>query len=114
MEQFIEIIDTYILNYHSYQTDKVEFECDYGELVFNKDSSDVLTLSSIFINPRYRRNGFCKNIIHYLIEKSKNRFEYLLIESVVSKILYDYLLRFKYNDKKFKLNDYGFVYKIKN
>jgi hypothetical protein len=111
MEQFIEIIDTYLSNYHLYKSDKIEFECDYGELIFNKEFPDILTLSSIYINPRYRRNGFCKNIIYYLIEKSKDKFRYIMIESVVSKILYNYLLRFKYEDKKFELKHNGFIYK---
>ena len=33
-----------------------------------------------------------------------------MVESVLSKILYEYLLRFKYNDKKFRLESCGFIY----
>ena len=114
MEQFIEIIDTYFLNYDLYETGKVEFECDYGELIFFKGNRNMLTLFGIYIHPEYRQQGFCRNILHYLIEKSKGRFKYILVESVMSKILYEYLLRFRYKNRKFKRIYEGFMYKIKN
>lgn len=114
MEKFIEIIDTYFSNYDLYQKGKVEFDCDYGELIFFKENHNMLILFGIYIHPKYREQGFCRSILHYLIEKSKSRFKYILIESVISKILYEYLLRFKYGDKKFKLTKEGFIYKIKN
>lgn len=112
MEEFKKIIDTYFLNYELYENGKVEFDCDYGELIFLKKNHNTLTLFGIYINPEYRKNGFCRTILHYLIEKSKGRFKYLLIESVMSKILYEYLLRFKYKNKKFKIIYDGFIYKI--
>ena len=114
MEKFTQIIDTYILNYDSYEKGKVEFDCDYGELIFFKENYNRLILFGIYIVPCYRKHGFCRSIIQYLIEKSKGRFKYILIESVISKVLYEYLLRFKYEDKKFKLIKEGFIYKIKN
>lgn len=114
MEKFTEIIDTYLLNYDSYKKGKVEFDCDYGELIFFKEKYNILILFGIYIYPGYRKHGLCRSIIQYLIEKSKGRFKYILIESVISKILYEYLLRFKYEDKKFKLVKEGFIYKIKN
>lgn len=114
MEQFIEIIDTYFLNYDLYETGKVEFDCDYGELIFFKGNRKMLTLFGIHIHPEYRQQGFCRNILHYLIEKSKNKFKYILVESVMSKILYEYLLRFRYKNRKFKRIYEGFMYKIKN
>lgn len=114
MEEFIKIIDTYFLNYDLYELGKVEFDCHYGELIFFKGSPNMLTLFGIYINPEYRQQGFCKSIIHYLIEKSKSRFKFILIESVMSKILYEYLLRFEYENKKFKLIKKGFLYKIES
>lgn len=112
MEKFKEIIDTYFLNYDLYETGKVEFDCDYGELIFFKENNNILTFFGIYIHPEYRQQGFCRSILHYLIEKSKDRFKYILIESVMSKILYEYLLRFNYKNKKFKLVNTGFIYKI--
>ena len=112
MDKFIEIIDTYFLNYEQYENGKIEFDCNYGELIFLKDDPNILTLFGIYIYPEYREKGFCKSILQYLIDKSNNKFKHLLVESVMSKILYEYLLRFKYNDKNFKLDKDGFIYKL--
>jgi len=114
MEQFIQIIDTYFLNYDLYETGKIEFECDYGELIFFKGNRNVITLFGIYINPEHRQKGFCRSILQYLIDKSKSQFKYILVESVMSKILYEYLLRFRYKNRKFKKMYEGFMYKIKN
>ncbi len=114
MDKFIEIIDTYLANYESYKNGKVEFECDYGELIFNKQhKNDILTLFSIYIRPEYRQQGFCENILHYLIDKSKTRCNYFCVEDVLSKVLYEYLVRFNYKGKKFTNTKNGFIYKIK-
>ena len=112
MEQFIKIIDTYFLNYDLYETGKVEFDCNYGELIFFKGNSKILTLFGIYIFPEYRQKGFCRNILQYIIDKSEQKFKYVLVESVLSKVLYEYLLRFKYKNKKFKLINDGFLCKI--
>jgi hypothetical protein len=115
MEQFTKIIDTYFLNYDLYEKEKISFECDYGELIFLKsDNKDDLILFAIYIAPRYRENGLCRNILHYLIDKSSStKFKKLSVQTVLSKILYDYLSRFSYKGKKFKNKKGGFVYKIK-
>ena len=116
MEQFTQIIYTYFLNYESYENGKISFECDYGELVFLKsDNKDDLILYAIYIAPRYRQNGLCRNILHYLIDKisTSTKFKNLCIQTVLSKVLYEYLLRFTYKGKKFKNKKGGFVYKIK-
>ena len=114
MEQFIEIIDTYFLNYDLYELGKVEFYCDHGELILFKGNRNMLTLFGIYINPEHRQKGFCRSILQYLIDKSKGQFKYILVESVMSKILYEYLLRFRYKNRKFKKMYEGFMYKIKN
>jgi hypothetical protein len=108
MEQFKEIIDTYIENYSKFEKGKVSFDCEYGELIFFKDNSNILILFGIYIFPEQRNKGFCREILHYLIEQCTNKFDYFCVESVLSKILYTYLLRFKY--KKMKN---GFIFKLK-
>jgi len=113
MEKFKETIDTYLLNYSKYQRGKVVFECNYGELIFLKCDLENLILFGIYINPAYRKNGLCRDIFHYLIDHSLNKFKRFWVQSVLSKILYEYLLRFKYKNNKFKLVKEGFVYKIK-
>lgn len=112
MEEFIKIIDTYFFKYDLYTNGKVEFQCSYGELIFNKKNNNIITLYGIYIQPKYRQRGVCRNILQYLIEKSKDKFKCLLIESVMSTILYNYLLRFKYKEKNFKLIKLGFIYNI--
>jgi len=136
MEQFTQMIDTYFLNYESYEKEeKISFECDYGELIFLKsDNINNLILYAIYIAPQYRENGLCRSILHYLIDKnstdknstdknstdknstdksSSTKFKNVCVQTVLSKVLYDYLLRFTYKGKKFKNDKKGFIYKIK-
>jgi hypothetical protein len=116
MEQFTEMIDTYFLNYDLYEKEKISFECDYGELIFLKsDNKDDLILYAIYISPQYRENGLCRNILHYLIDKISysTKFKNLCVQTVLSKVLYEYLSRFTYKGKNFKNKKGGFVYKIK-
>ena len=113
MESFIELIDTYLSNYSTYKKGKVEFECDYGDLMFVKNNSNMLILFGIYINPDYREKGYCKNILEYLIDSAEEKkFKYFSVQSVLSKVLYEYLLRFRYKNKGFKLKNTGFVYTI--
>jgi len=121
MEQFTKIIDTYFLNYDLYEKDKISFECDYGELIFLKtDNNDELILYAIYIATPYRENGLCRSILRYLIDKcsitdksSSKKFKNVQVQTVLSKVLYDYLLRFTYKGKKFTQVKDGFLYKMK-
>jgi hypothetical protein len=114
MEKFIKIIDIFLLNYPNYSNGKYELECEYGDIIFFKNSRNpnVLIINGIYIKPEYRNQRFCKNIICYLINKCSNNFQYLCVESVISKILYDYLLRFTYQNKHFILRKNGFFYRL--
>ena len=114
MDQFKEIIDTYFTNYSIFEKEKVTFDSDYGELTFYKRNDDICVLHGIYIFPQYRNKGLCRDILHYLIDQCTNKFKYFCVQSVISKILYNYLLRFKYKNKKFKNTKSGFVYVIKN
>jgi hypothetical protein len=113
MERFTEIIDDYILNYDSFEKGKISFDCYYGELIFNKKKDNMLILYAIYIFPKYRKNGLCSSILHYLIDKAEEyKFKYFVIQDVLSNILYEYLLRFSYKSKTFKNTKHGFIYKI--
>ncbi len=112
MDQFKEIVDAYFTNYTSFEEGKVSFDCDYGELIFYKRNDNICVLHGIYIFPPYREKGLCRDILQYLIDKCNNIFPYFCVESVISKILFMYLLRFTYNNKKFKLVKTGFIYKI--
>ena len=114
MECFIELIDTYLSNYSTYKNGKVDFECHYGELIFYKDNNNKrhVILFGIYINPDYREKGFCRKILQYIIDSSKDKFDYFCVQSVISKVLYEYLKRFSYKNKKFHLKSSGFVYAL--
>ena len=108
MKNFIELIDTYLSNYSTYENGKVELECECGELIFYKKKSRVLTLHGIYIYPEYRRQGLCRSVLQYLIDSGSEKFDFLCVQSVLSKILYEYLIRFTYKNKKFVNKKYGF------
>ena len=113
MDDFIESIDKYLSNYSTYEKGKVVFDCQNGELIFYKNNSNMITLFGIYISSEYRQKGFCRNILYYLIDSAKKyNFKYFCVQSVLSKILYEYLLRFEYKNKKFKLKKLGFIYDI--
>ena len=117
METFEVIIDNYLLNYKSYSYGKIDFECEYGELIFYKDykKPNVFIIFGLYIKPQYREKGYCRSILQYLIDKlSSNNynFKWLNIQSVISKILYEYLLRFEYKNKRFELKKEGFYLKL--
>jgi N-acetylglutamate synthase-like GNAT family acetyltransferase len=113
IQQFKQIIDTYISNYDTYNEEKITFECDYGELIFFTSKEKMLILYGIYIEPQYRQQGLCREILCYLIDKlDKTQFNSICIQSVLSKILYNYLLRFTYNNKKFIIYDNNFIYSL--
>lgn len=113
MDGFIESIDKYLSNYSTYEKGKIVFDCEGGELIFYKNNLDMLTLFGIYISSEYRQQGFCRNILCYLIDcAEKYNFKYFCVQSVLSKILYEYLLRFEYKNKNFKLKNVGFVYVV--
>ena len=112
MESFKEMIDEYITHYNDFDKGKISFDCEYGELTFIKSNKLDFILYAIYIYPQYREKGLCRQILHYMIDCSTNHFTRVCVQSVLSKVLYEYLLRFTYNNKRFKNTKTGFVYKI--
>lgn len=112
MNEFEGIIDTYILNYLTYKNGKVVFDYKYGELIFFKKSPKTIVLFGIYIYPEYRKQGICRSILKYLIDKSSTKFEKLCVQSVLSKVLYEYLKRFEYKNRKFKNVNDGWFFKL--
>ena len=120
MKNFIELIDIYLSNYSTYKNGKVELECQQGELIFYKKKPNIITIHGIYIYPEYRQQGVCRRILQYLIDTGQNanataninfkKFDGLCVQSVLSKILYEYLQRFTYKNKKFSNKKIGFVY----
>jgi hypothetical protein len=108
MTDFIDIINTYLSNYSTYSNGMVEFECKYGDLTFYKPNTNIIIVHAIYILPEYRQTGMCRNILHYLLDTTPKTFKTVRIQTVLSKILYEYLLRFNYNTKTFTVGRYGF------
>lgn len=65
MEKFTEIIDTYLFNYDLYENGKLEFECDYGELIFYKRKRNMLILLVFVYFQNIGKKGFVE--IYYII-----------------------------------------------
>jgi hypothetical protein len=74
-----------------------------------KKDKNKLIIHSIYVIEKYRKNNLCKEFIKYILDKSN--FNKIIIQSVLSKILYNFLLKFEHNGKKFILKKEGFVYK---
>jgi hypothetical protein len=109
---FNEIVDCYLKNFNIFQINKkIEFECEYGSIEFFKYSnSNKIIVHSIYIKEQYRKKRLCERFIKYLIDKIEN-IQTLVIQSVLSKILYEYISRFEYNKTIFVLKKEGFVAK---
>lgn len=120
---FKEIVDDYLdgnfLYEHNILTNdknllyKLCYDCEYGSIEFvnnnKKSNKKIIIIHEIYIKNEYRNQGYCKNFIKYLIDKSNDK-TCIIIQSVISKILYDFLLRFEYQDRKFIIKKEGFVW----
>jgi len=110
---FTQIIEHYLNNFDLYEKcKKYSYICIYGSIEFFK-SNDIkkIIVHEIYIEEQFRRIGLCSNFIKYFIDKLNGTNKIFVIQSVLSKILYEYLLRFNYNEYKFFLKKDGFVIK---
>lgn len=112
---FNEIIDCYFEKFDKFQINKkIEFECELGCIEFFKSSNtNIIIVHSIYIKEQYRRKGLCEEFIKYLIDNIDDT-KTLIIQSVLSKILYNYLSRFAYNKTIFVIKREGFIAKKLN
>ena len=58
------IIDTYLLNYSTYENGKVMFESNCGELCFLKSNSSCITIYAIYVNTIYRQHYFRNTFVY--------------------------------------------------
>lgn len=116
MNAFQNVLHTYVANYEHYREGKVPFECETGELIFVKTKKKQLILFSIYIVPTFRRQGICRQLLQSMVDICVNtkKFDSILVESVLSNILYNYLLRFRYKNYVFQKQNDGFYCKIKH
>lgn len=113
---FNQIVDYYLENFNSFQiNEKIELVCGFGRIEFFKSDKNTnkITVYSIYIKEQYRKKGLCGEFIKYLIDKIGDT-QTLVIQTVLSKILYDYLSRFTHNNTIFVLKKEGFVAKKLN
>ena len=103
-----DIIEEYINNYYTYDNGKITFERTIGTITFIKDKLNRIIIFEIYIKDEFRRMSYCKNFLNNLILKCKEINFNLHVVSVLSKILYNLLLKLK-----FKIDKDGFIYKIK-
>ena len=110
-ESFTVAMDEYTRGWNQEPLGKREMNCTYGFLTFHKyPNSKTITLYEIYIHQNYRNQGYCRKILEHLVElflldPSKD----FMIESVLSKPLYDYLLRFQYKNHGFLRTKDGFL-----
>jgi hypothetical protein len=92
---------------------KFSYDCVLGSIEFIQDFNNLnkkkIIVHEIYIREQYRNQGLCKGFIKYLIDKLDKK-NILVIQTVISKILYYFLLRFEYLGKKFTLKNEGFVF----
>lgn len=114
MNPFTEIIDIYIAQYASFDIGKISFDCDYGELTFLKTTNpNDLILYAVYVFPDYREKGYCRRVLHYMIDQAPNgRFAHVWVQSVLSKVLFEYLERFEYKGRTFQHTKHGFKYRL--
>ena len=115
---FYKIVDDYLDNVLLLENEtnnivnKFCYDCDYGSIEFirypKKSNIKKIIVHEIYVREQYRNQGLCKEFIKYLIDKSDKI--NIMIQSVLSKILYNFLLRFEYKEKKFIVTKQGFLY----
>jgi hypothetical protein len=109
---FESAIDAYINGWNEEPLGKREMECNHGCITFHKypnNGLDTITLFGIFIYKNDRRQGHCRKILEHLVDVFLLHGYDFMIESVLSKPLFDYLSRFQYKGCSFTIQKTGFL-----
>lgn len=111
MDSFEEISKYYVANFATFSIGKHEFDSICGSLTFIKDKSNDIILFEIYVKYELRNKCICKSFLSYLIDLMETlNIKTLRIVSVLSNILYDFLERWNYKNKKWKRTKIGFHY----
>ena len=115
MDQFKEIINAYFENYSKFEKGKVTFDCDYGELIFNKENDNCLTIYGIYIFPEYRNKGVGKLLIQAALDSAKDcKLKEVYLACFEDLIFYYKKLNFNYTGNQiFYANKKYYIFKYK-
>lgn len=98
-------LDDYLMKYKNFSTGNCEYNTIEGYLRFVKGNNNDVILDGIFVKEEFRERGILTNFLKYIIDI---QIPNVWIVSVLSDILYHYLMRFSYNGYRFKLGKLGF------
>jgi hypothetical protein len=102
-----DIIQKYMSDYNILSKGKHSYINSIGCITFIKTHS-IITVYEIYIESKYQNKGYCRQFIMSMIQNGKT----FIIVSVISRILYEYLLRFQYKGYRFRLVKDGFLLTI--
>lgn len=101
-----EIIGDWIgLKYQQYPIGKTEISNDLGHIIWfkNSNSQNKIIVHEIYVNFEHRNKGLCREFLNQLIDLIHPETKQIIIQAVLSPILYNFLCRFEYKGKKFKI-----------
>lgn len=105
MYSFITAFNDHVENKSTHEYDTIE-----GNLRFVINNKNLIIIDVIYVKECFRQKGILKKFLQHVVDYSSNTTQIkFMIVSVLSKILYEYLERFTYNDHKFKLTRDGFL-----
>lgn len=106
-EFFIESFNSYKNNFSTLPINTTTtFDNSNFEIRFIKVNKTDIIINSIFVSVEYQKKGILSKFLEYICKNDKINFK---IVDVMSNILYNYLLKFRFNNKKFKLKEDGFT-----
>lgn len=105
MHSFITAFNDYAENKLTPEYDTIE-----GNLRFVNNNDNLIVIDAIYVKECFRQRGILKKFLEHVVNyvSKTNKFKFMIV-SVLSKILYEYLERFMYNNHKFKLTRDGFL-----
>lgn len=77
------------------------------EIRFIKTEPPSITINSIYLVEFLRNKGIFRDFLHFIIDQEYVFMDFWIVD-VLSKQLYNYLLKFNYKGWRFKLNRDGF------
>lgn len=112
MLSFNDASTEYVNNISYLCLGKISYETEYGIITFLNENNKDIVIFEIYILPEYRNSGKCKNLLSFIIDElTRKKIKRLHIVTVISKVLYNFLDRWIYKNKKWSKNKMGFTYR---